>query len=190
MGTSASRAAAPDIEERESLLGGSSAATLGSLKAKLGLGKREPPPEPPCPCLPELSYTMRFGGFVFCFLLGCLVSFTSMSSFAGVLLGHPGPFAFKYSLGNLLSLFSYCFLVGPKAQCAGMFAPQRRVATLAYLSSLAATLTSVLYLRSFIITLCCIVLQAVAMVYYAISYIPYGHTMLNRVIGFCILVCK
>ena len=66
MGTSASRAAAPDIEERESLLGGSSAATLGSLKAKLGLGKREPPPEPPCPCLPELSYTMRFGGFVFC----------------------------------------------------------------------------------------------------------------------------
>ena len=71
-----------------------------------------------------------------------------------------------------------------------MFAPQRRVATLAYLSSLAATLTSVLYLRSFIITLCCIVLQAVAMVYYAISYIPYGHTMLNRVIGFCILGCK
>jgi hypothetical protein len=44
-------------------------------------------------------------------------------------------------------------------------------------------LTSVLYLRSFIITLCCIVLQAVAMVYYAMSYIPYGHTMLNRMIG-------
>jgi hypothetical protein len=64
-----------------------------------------------------------------------------------------------------------------------MFAPQRRVSTLAYLGSLAATLTSVLYLRSFIITLCCIVLQAVAMVYYAMSYIPYGHTMLNRVIG-------
>ena len=172
-----------DVEERESLLG-SSSATIGSLKAKLGLAKQEPPPEKPCPCLPELSYSTRLAGFAFCFSMGLLLSFTSMSSFPGVLLGHPGPFAFKYTLGNALSICSYCFLVGPRRQCAGMFSSQRRLATLAYLGALAVTMLSIFYLHSRIITVMALAMQVVAMAYYALSYIPYGHMMLARLGGF------
>ena len=150
-------------------------------KSRLGLGPREPPPPPGC--CPELSYTQRLIGFTFCFLLGCLLSITSLGSFTGVILGNPVPFAFKYSLGNLLSLCSYCFLVGPSRQCAGMFAIERRFSTLLYLGSLAATLYTVFWLRSYLLTLACILVQAVAMVYYALSYLPYGQTMMRRALG-------
>ena len=187
MGNSLSAAEREAAEtERESLLGGNGSAAMaeaGLSKLKEKLGITNPPEEPPCPCLPDLSYATRMMGFAFCFLLGLLLSLTSMSSFAGVLVGHPGPFAFKYTLGNVLSICSYCFLVGPKHQCAGMFAPQRRSATLAFLVSLAVTLVSVFYLRSFFVTVSAIVLQFVAMVYYALSYIPYGHAMCSRVFG-------
>ena len=175
----ASLSAEPD-EEKQSLLGAGASSTLGSLKAKLGLAKPEPSP---CPCLPAMDYSMRIMGFLFCMGCGLLLSLTSMSSFTGVLLGHPGPFAFKYTLGNILSICSYCFLVGPARQCAGMFAPARRFATLCYFGSLAATLLSIFYLRSFVVTLAAVAIQFVAMVYYALSYIPYGHSMCSRALG-------
>mmetsp|Transcript_49837 Transcript_49837/g.129845 ORF Transcript_49837/g.129845 Transcript_49837/m.129845 type:complete len:182 (+) Transcript_49837:68-613(+) len=180
MGASHSRSNEPDEEERASLLGSGASSAIGSLKEKMGLAKPEPSP---CPCLPDLSYTSRILGFAFCFCLGMLLSLTSMSSFAGVLLGHPGPFAFKYTVGNILSICSYCFLVGPARQCAGMFAPARRLATLAYMGSLVVTLLSVIYLRSLIVTTAALCLQFVAMIYYALSYIPYGHSMLSRALG-------
>ena len=177
-----------DDEERQSLLGeGSASSTIGALKNKaaiaVGLAKPEPPPSA-CSCLPELSYTTRIAGFAFCFMLGLLLSLTSMSSFASLLTGHPGPFAFKYTLGNCLSLCSYCFLVGPRAQCAGMFAPTRVIATIAYLGSFALTLISIFVLRSFIVTIVAICLQFVAMLYYALSYIPFVQKFFFRALGF------
>jgi hypothetical protein len=51
------------------------------------------------------------------------------------------------AVGNVLSLGSYCFLVGPERQCKGMFAPERRNSTIAYLGSLVATLVCIFYLR-------------------------------------------
>ena len=117
-----------------------------------------------------------------CFGFGLLLSLTSMSSFAAVLLGNPLPFAFKYTVGNLLSLCSYCFLVGPQRQCAGMFGPERRCSTLVYLGSLGATLFCVYRLHSYALTLSAIALQFCAMVYYALSYIPFGHTLLCRLL--------
>ena len=79
-------------------------------------------------------------GFGFCFILGTLLSLTSLSSFGAVLLGNPAPFAFKYTVGNVLSLCSYCFLVGPANQCSGMFAKSRWFITVSYLASFGATL--------------------------------------------------
>ena len=122
-------------------------------------------------------------GFAFCFLMGTVLSITSLGSFTGVLLGNPVPFAFKYTLGNLLSLCSYGFLVGPERQCAGMFAIERRYSTLLYLGSLVATLYCVFQLQSYVLTLACIVVQFVSMVHYALSYLPYGQSMMRRALG-------
>ena len=161
---------------------------LQGIKSRVGL---EPPPPPPPPktwigrqlaqC-PSLGYQQRMIGFVICMALGLLLSLTSLTSFSSALLGNPTPFAVKYTIGNLLSLASYCFLVGPERQCKGMFAPDRRAITVAYLGSLVGTLFCVFYLHSHLLTLLCLVIQCIAMVYYALSYLPFGQTLLNRMI--------
>jgi hypothetical protein len=218
MGGAASRE--PPDEERQSLLGDLSdrpKAALGVLRNKLGLAQKPPPPPG---CCPELSYTTRLVGFAFCFGLGWLLSLTSFSSFAALLLGNPLPFAFKYTLGNLLSLCSYCFLVGPRRQCTGMFAPERRLITFAYLGSLLGALLCIFYLRSKLLIMVAVGVQFVAMyaaqicleqarnglisfvpspaalaaytmavvgparrIYYALSYLPFGTSVLRRIMG-------
>ena len=188
MGASASASAdEEEDEERATLLGGAKSAAraaapaAAALKAKLGLAPKPPPPPAtclerwcPCSCCPELSYTTRLGGFLFCFMLGWFLSLTSLTSFGEVLLGNPMPFAFKYTVGNVLSLCSYTFLVGPARQCSGMCSAERRIGTIFYLGSFCATLVSVFYLRSRPLTVLALVVQFVAMAHSALSYLPSG----------------
>ena len=170
------------------MLGSSSDASITALKAKLGLG----PPPPPKPqslfarCMPELSYTTRLGGFVFFFALGWFLSLTSLTSFGEVLLGNPMPFAFKLTVGNVLSILSYTFLSGPRKQCSGMCSKERRCATFCYLTSFLATLFCVFYIRSRLLTMVALSCQFIAMVYNALSYLPAGirWSMTRRIFGF------
>ena len=203
-----------------------------------------PPPGPlsrMTACFPAMSYRHRMTGFLVCLSFGLLLSLTSLTSVTEALLGNPTPFAIKYtgidahplapqscffhaqcsfslcwrlSVGNLLSIGSYCFLVGPEKQCKGMFAPERKRSTIAFLGSLVATLICIFYLRhpaknpsapctlrcmvrayahrslrflhlvcrSRLLTLVFLLAQIVAMVYYALSYIPFGHSLVQRFI--------
>jgi hypothetical protein len=140
-------------EEQQSLLGGGPSAVKEAVKARLGLAPAQPAPTPTrlqrlLHCIPELSYTTRLAGFSFCFIIGWLLTLTSISALGSLLLGNPLPFAFKYTVGNVLSTCAFCFLQGPARQCAGMCAAERRLATTFYLGSFAATLFCVFHLRS------------------------------------------
>ena len=137
-----------------------------------------------CRRLPTLSYQQRLVGFLCCFGLGMLLSLTSLMSFTSLLGGNPTPFAFKYTLGNLLSMGASSFLVGPAKQCRDMCAPVRRGASLLYVGSLGGTLFCIFYLHSRLLTAASICVQLVAMVWYCFSYLPFGHTMLRRCLGY------
>ena len=190
-GATGASASQYDEEEQSSLLGKASEATSsvsGVLRAgaeRVGLAPKRPPPSACALCLPELDYSTRITGFVFCFALGSLFSLLSLSSFSSVLLGNPGPFAFKYTIGNVLSVCSYCFLVGPRAQCEGMFSAERRIFTLCYLSSFGLTLFSCFYLKNWLFTLVALAAQVCAMVLYALSYLPssMGLGLVRRLMG-------
>ena len=51
----------------------------------------------------------------------------------------------RYTLGNLLSLGATSFLVGPAQQCRDMMAPQRKMASLAYVVTLGTVSTTLSY---------------------------------------------
>lgn len=53
--------------------------------------------------------------------------------------GHIATFAVIYTLGNIVSLCSTGFLIGPKRQCRQMFQSNRIHATLVYIAMMLAT---------------------------------------------------
>ena len=179
--------------EKEPLIEGSSerASTWAALRARVGAAP--PPPPGRCHCLwrrlPSctLSYRQRLVGFCVCIGCGLLLSLTSLLSFGALLAGNPTPFAFKYTLGSLLSMSASSFLVGPAKQCEGMCAPVRRFASLLYVASLCATLFCIFRLHDRLLTSIAMCLQLAAMVWYCLTYVPFGGVVLRRCLG---SVCK
>lgn len=103
-----------------------------------------------------------------------------MFSFTKLLLGQPRDFAIKYTLGNVLALCSTAFLIGPMRQVRNMTASHRWVAALIYLGAMAMTLVSVFKFENAPLTLVCIIMQFCAMVWYVLSYIPFGRSMMQK----------
>lgn len=133
-----------------------------------------------CRCCPTLTYKQRLLGFGFCFFFGVSLSLSALNSLPSLLLGNPAPFAFKYTLGNLLAIGSSSFLVGPVKQFQDMAAPERRTASLVYVSSLCATLLSVFVLKWQLVSFVLVVIQFGALTWYMLSYVPYGQQIFKR----------
>jgi hypothetical protein len=89
-----------------------------------------------------LSWSTRLKAFLFCFILGILLSF--LGSFALFFSRGLSIFAVFYTLGNILSMASTCFLMGPVNQIKKMFASTRAIATILVVVSFILTLLAAL----------------------------------------------
>lgn len=86
-----------------------------------------------------------------------------------------------YTLGNILALCSSMFLCGPKGQWKNMSKEGRRVTSIVYVVALTLTLTVCFVtfpkdLRALqgLLILVLLAVEIAAMVWYSLSYIPYG----------------
>jgi hypothetical protein len=137
-----------------------------------------------CGCLPALTWRERYLGCGVCMVAGYLLSMGSLWRLGALLTGHPLPFVFNATVGNLLALAGSCFLMGPSAQFNRMWQEQRRTATAAYLGSVVLTLIVAFWKGLFLQGLWLIVLmliQFVAITWYCLSYIPYAQ---DAVLGY------
>lgn len=129
-----------------------------------------------------LGWTTRIKGFAICFGLGFV--FSILGAF---FLPIPGKglrlFAIFYSIGNITTIASTCFLMGPWKQLKKMFNPTRVLATLMALSFLVLTLVSALVLHKTGATIVCCLIQFLAMTWYSISYIPYAREAVLRALS-------
>ena len=128
---------------------------------------------------PTLSLQDRLIGFGICFGLGSLFQFMSMGSIIGVIVGRPNKFAFLYTCGNIISIFGTFFLIGPKRQLQNMTNPQRRNASLIFISSIILTILSLYIFHSKLLTILFVIIQFGAYIWYILSYIPYGQQCLS-----------
>ena len=126
-----------------------------------------------------LNKTQRLLGFAVCFGMGMLLSLIAPSFIL-----RPVKLATILTLGNLLSLGSMMFLMGPMKQCQSMMDEKRRIATLVYIGSLIMTIVTAFVVKSMLLCLVCIAIQYTALFWYSLSYIPYGQSMLLRVLPF------
>ena len=124
-----------------------------------------------------LNKTQRLLGFAVCFGMGMLLSLL-----APTFMLRPVKLATTLTLGNVLSIGSMMFLMGPVKQCQSMMDTKRRTATIIYLCSLVLTIVTAFLFKSRLLCIICIVVQYAALAWYSLSYIPYGQRMALRMI--------
>eukprot|EP01122_Echinamoeba_exundans_P009823 TRINITY_DN3538_c0_g2_i1.p3 TRINITY_DN3538_c0_g2~~TRINITY_DN3538_c0_g2_i1.p3 ORF type:complete len:146 (-),score=20.15 TRINITY_DN3538_c0_g2_i1:76-513(-) len=125
---------------------------------------------------PSLSWTQRLWGFVICFALGFVCSFIG-TFFITINLAL---FAVLYTLGNVFSLASTGFLVGPIRQLKSMFDPTRMITTIVFLAAMALTLTAALWWQNVGLVILFVIIQWLALIWYSLSYIPYARTLVTN----------
>ncbi|XP_064541054.1 vesicle transport protein SFT2A [Drosophila montana] len=130
-----------------------------------------------------LSWSTRIKAFCICFVLGMVLSF--LGSIALFL--HRGivVFAVFYTIGNLVSMASTCFLMGPIKQIKKMFAETRLIATSIVIVSIVMTFVSAIVLKKAGLTLIFIIIQSLAMTWYSLSYIPYARDAVRNTVSAC-----
>ena len=132
-----------------------------------------------------LSWSTRIKGFAICFVLGFVLSIMG-----SVFLTLPGKglliFALLYTTGNLLSLISTCFLMGPWKQLKKMFNETRVIATILVFVFMILTLLAALrwHKKGLAILFC--VCQFLAYTWYSLSYIPYARDAVKKTVTSCI----
>ncbi|KAF9390086.1 hypothetical protein CPB97_009983 [Podila verticillata] len=130
-----------------------------------------------------LNRTQRLYGFGICFVVGFLISILSTLALAT---GQLATFAVFFTLGNILSLCSTSFLIGPGKQIKTMFAPVRMVASIVFIAMIFATLIVAFTIGSALLCLILCIIQFLALFWYSASYIPYGRAAIKKVVGSCI----
>ena len=142
--------------------------------------------ESACPSMPVKH---RIAGFIICLILGFALSVVSAVLFIfGGLAAYK--FAILFSLGNICSLLSSLFLVGPCRQLKRMFEKKRIAATILVLFFIAFTIVYALVIYKDevfhkIILWIIIGLQFASNIWYLLSYIPFGRAACKKGIACC-----
>jgi len=136
-------------------------------------------------CCPTLGFKQRLFGCACCFVLGQVMQFFSFGAATGILIGRPGRFAFLYTTSNMVMLAASFFLSGPQSQCRKIKAKDRAKTSLIYFTTMILTLAAV-FARPFVcralIILILVVIQWLSLVWYVLSYVPYGHSVGRRIV--------
>ncbi|CAO4365090.1 unnamed protein product [Caenorhabditis nigoni] len=94
-----------------------------------------------------MTRTQRVIAFFMC-IIGAIFCFSTAAVLIPVILVSTRKFAALNTLGSVLMLLSFAFLLGPKSYLTHMASPQRRLVTVSYVSALFATLYSSLWVRN------------------------------------------
>lgn len=90
-----------------------------------------------------------------------------------------------YTLGNITSIGSTMFLMGPLKQLKRMFEPTRLIATILVLLFFVLTLCSAFLWNKGLALIFCI-LQSLALTWYSLSYIPYARDAVKKCFAVCL----
>ncbi|XP_030157682.1 vesicle transport protein SFT2B [Lynx canadensis] len=133
----------------------------------------------------SLSWGTRIKGFIACFAAGIVCSLLGT-----LLLWVPRKglylFAVFYTFGNIASIGSTVFLMGPVKQLKRMFEPTRLIATVMVLLCFTLTLCSAFWWHNKGLALIFCILQSLALTWYSLSFIPYARDAVKKCFAVCL----
>lgn len=127
----------------------------------------------------DLTWTQRVQGF---FVLLSMALFTTLMSWFALGMANYWKYTALSTLGSFLSMLSTIILMGPSAQLAYMFDEYRFNASVMYIGSLFVSFFVAIIFRSVLLCVLCGLLQYAALVWYSLSYVPYGRETLVNII--------
>ncbi|XP_033114368.1 vesicle transport protein SFT2B-like isoform X2 [Anneissia japonica] len=129
-----------------------------------------------------LSWSTRLKGFIACFVIGCTLSILGVC----FILLSLALFAVFYTIGNIMSVASTFFLMGPVRQLKNMFKPTRLVATILVFLLLGLTLCAALWWENAALAIIFCIGQFLALTWYSLSYIPYARDAVTKCFTSCL----
>lgn len=118
-----------------------------------------------------IIFAVAMAGAISCWIV-CFLLFPVLSL-------KPRKFAFLWSLGSILFLFSFGALHGAKKYLIHLFSVERLWFTISFSLSIIATLVSSLLLHSTILAIIACVAQLICSIAYSVSYFPFGRNGLR-----------
>ncbi|AMD20482.1 HDL262Cp [Eremothecium sinecaudum] len=109
-----------------------------------------------------------------CFILGSIGCFAICFMLFPVLALKPRKFGMLWSMGSMLFILAFGVLQGPVAYMKHLTSKDRLPFTLFFFLTCFLTIYFAAFTRSTLLTIPCALLELVAVVYYAISYFPFG----------------
>ncbi|KAL2090180.1 hypothetical protein ACEWY4_014868 [Coilia grayii] len=137
-----------------------------------------------------LGWGTRVKGFIACMVVGVGCTILGVGCLfiprIGVIL-----FIVFYTFGNLCSLASTMFLMGPVKQLKRMCDKTRAFATAVMLTCLVLTLCAAFWWKIFILALVLVILQSIAFAWYGLSYIPFARDAVLKFLSMIgSMICK
>jgi hypothetical protein len=131
---------------------------------------------------PELDLKTRVIGFFISCLIGIIMMIGSIYQLYTLSFGGQRFFAIWYTLGNIVALSSTFFLMGPKKQCENMMNKIRFKASLLLISSIICCFIFGVFGFNKILVILSVFVQFFALIWYVLSYIPMGRTIVGKFI--------
>lgn len=129
---------------------------------------------------PTLTFQQRVIGFFICLSVGVLME---IGAFMALFQKEFTTFAIVNTLANMVAIGGTMFLSGPKNQVKKMFEQTRIIATCVYLFTMVLTFIVALVIKLDWLTLLVVLVQYLAMIWYALSYIPYARNLVKKCVG-------
>lgn len=129
---------------------------------------------------PTLSLHQRLIGFSVCLGSGMLCS---IFAWVTIFMGDLNTFAVINTVANILSIGSTFFLCGPLKQLRSMLVSYRWAATTIYFVSMILTFVFALAVKIPALTIVTVIIQYFAMLWYALSYIPFARDAVLGCLG-------
>ncbi|SCU83613.1 LAFA_0D04632g1_1 [Lachancea sp. 'fantastica'] len=127
-----------------------------------------------------LSRVERLSLFVCC-ILGSVACFTLCAFLLPVLAVKPRKFGLLWSMASLLFVGAFGVLQGPVAYAKHITSRERLPFSVFFFTSCSLTIYFAAFQKSTLLTIPCAFLELIAVIYYAISYFPFGASGLRMI---------
>ncbi|KAM9797642.1 SFT2 domain containing 2a [Syngnathus typhle] len=131
-----------------------------------------------------LGWGTRVKGFIACFVIGGVCAILGVCLLfiprIGIIL-----FIVFYTFGNICTLASTMFLMGPMKQLKRMCDKTRALATTIMITCLVLTLCAAFWWKNFGLALLFVILQVLSFTWYSLSYIPFVRDAILRLVAMC-----